>query len=281
LEDGLSEIVQTIIAKSARLDALKQRINEEHRRCEEAVGSALEHAINAGEGLVQMKDNLSHGTWGRWLRENFEGSECTAQAYMRLYRRRDEIRNGAADLSIRGALSSLSVPKPEPIETVEEATVPSISAAEVGPSVSYPPNALTRERIEGPLRWASAEVGEEHTEPREPGVIEQLEATAEGREALAQVNSELAEGQACDRIRYRIVNLAELIREVTPETVAKDVVAENVGDAARDAVLGRAGRSGRNNYYLECTQEVHAWLGELLRELEGAYERLRKLSGKE
>lgn len=120
----MSEIAQSIIEEGKRLDALKTRINEEHRQCEEAVGEALKHAINAGEGLAQMKERVPHGTWGRWLRENFEGSERTAQAYVRLYRRRDEIRNGAADLSIRGALSSLSTPKPKALtETAAEEVV--------------------------------------------------------------------------------------------------------------------------------------------------------------
>jgi hypothetical protein len=109
----MSDVVQWIRGESQVREALKERINEEHRRCEETVGAALEHAIRAGEGLVQMKERVSHGEWRAWLREHFEGSERTAQAYMRLYQRRAEIRNGAADLSIRGALSSLSTPKPQ------------------------------------------------------------------------------------------------------------------------------------------------------------------------
>jgi hypothetical protein len=93
------------------LGKLAEQINNEHRACEEAVNSALAHAINAGELLSEAKKGLPHGSWAAWLAENFEGSGRTAQAYMRLYRRRDEIRNGAADLSIRGALAELTAPK--------------------------------------------------------------------------------------------------------------------------------------------------------------------------
>jgi hypothetical protein len=117
-----SSVVELIREEERRLAALKERINEEHRQCEEAVGTALEHAINAGEGLTEMKRWVSHGRWGAWLRDNFEGSERTAQAYMRLHRRRDEIRNGAADLSIRGALSSLSAPKPKALPEADAPT---------------------------------------------------------------------------------------------------------------------------------------------------------------
>ena len=90
---------------------LASRINEEHRRCEDAVGAARGHAVNAGELLTKAKAATRHGSWGAWLEENFEGSERTAQAYMRVYRRRDEIRNGAAGLSLRGALKALASPK--------------------------------------------------------------------------------------------------------------------------------------------------------------------------
>jgi hypothetical protein len=93
------------------LTTLVDEVNAEHRACENAVGAALGHAINAGELLTEAKAGVQHGSWGTWLAEKFEGSERTAQAYMKVYRRRDEIRNGAADLSLRGALKELEAPK--------------------------------------------------------------------------------------------------------------------------------------------------------------------------
>ncbi len=93
------------------LATLADKVNAEHRACERAVGAALGHAINAGELLTEAKAGVQHGSWGTWLAEKFEGSERTAQAYMKVYRRRDEIRNGAADLSLRGALKELEAPK--------------------------------------------------------------------------------------------------------------------------------------------------------------------------
>ncbi len=86
------------------LGKLAEEINAEHRASAEAVTSALEHAIVAGGMLSEVKAGLPHGAWGSWVEGNFEGSARTAQAYMRLHRRRDEIRNGAADLSVRGIL---------------------------------------------------------------------------------------------------------------------------------------------------------------------------------
>lgn len=67
-----------------KLDTLAGLINEEHRRCEEALRSGLGHALRAGELLAQAKGQVSHGEWGSWLEENFEGSNRTAQAYMKV-----------------------------------------------------------------------------------------------------------------------------------------------------------------------------------------------------
>jgi hypothetical protein len=104
----------TEIQKS--LGKLAERINEEHRACETAVGAALTHAMSAGELLAEAKEQLPHGAFGPWLAENFAGSDRTARAYMRVYSRREELeakRQSSATLSLDGALRALSAPKAE------------------------------------------------------------------------------------------------------------------------------------------------------------------------
>ena len=98
-----------------KLTGLAEKINAEHRACEEALRSGLRHAVRAGELLAEAKGQVKHGEWGRWLEENFEASERTAQAYMKVAR---EIPNldgvkaqRVADLSFRGALRELASPK--------------------------------------------------------------------------------------------------------------------------------------------------------------------------
>jgi hypothetical protein len=48
--------------------------------------AGLEHYRRAGEMLVEAKDQVAHGSWGRWLTKNFELSDRTAARYMRLAR---------------------------------------------------------------------------------------------------------------------------------------------------------------------------------------------------
>jgi hypothetical protein len=71
---------------------------------------SLVHAIEAGEALLEAKEQMNHGEWLPWLRDNCEMSESTAQVYMRLAKYKDEVLANpqrAADLSIRAALDAL------------------------------------------------------------------------------------------------------------------------------------------------------------------------------
>ncbi len=96
------------------LTALASRINAEHRACDEALREGLRHSVRAGEMLLEAKGRVRHGEWGAWVRDNFEGSARTAQAYMKVAREIPHL-DGAkaqrvADLSFREALKELSAP---------------------------------------------------------------------------------------------------------------------------------------------------------------------------
>jgi hypothetical protein len=49
-----------------------------------------DHYRRAGEMLIEAKDQVGHGGWGRWLSKNFELSQSTAGVYMRLARLHNE-----------------------------------------------------------------------------------------------------------------------------------------------------------------------------------------------
>ncbi len=64
----------------------------EHELCQSGLVKALEHAIRAGEALLQAKDNVPSGEWQEWLAVNLpEFGESTYQTYMRLARYQDEL----------------------------------------------------------------------------------------------------------------------------------------------------------------------------------------------
>ena len=94
------------------LDSIAERANIAHHRARDAAARAIDHAIEAGQALIEAKAVVGHGNWTPWVAEHFEGSERLAQLYARLAREvpklPDETRNAVADLSLREAAKAIS-----------------------------------------------------------------------------------------------------------------------------------------------------------------------------
>ena len=111
-------VTATVALTTEDLATLAVAINYEHRACASAISAGLEHAIRAGELLIRAKVAVPHGEWLPWLRDRFEGSTRTAQAYMRVARERSALEQPntqhAAHLSLRAALAALAAPTLRP-----------------------------------------------------------------------------------------------------------------------------------------------------------------------
>ncbi len=97
---------------SLSTNELAECISKEHQACRSAAQSAVQHAIRAGELLLEAKSKIPHGQWLSWLEGNCGVAERTAQAYMRLARELPKLEPGkaqcVADLPIREALSAIA-----------------------------------------------------------------------------------------------------------------------------------------------------------------------------
>ena len=102
---------------------LATKINDAHRAALQAAQDALVAAREAGRLLMEVKAGLGHGEWGAWLEANVEFSARSAQGYMRIAERWEELNpQRVAHLSLRGALALLSAPKEEGEAKVDEPT---------------------------------------------------------------------------------------------------------------------------------------------------------------
>ena len=54
-----------------KLDELAADIAAEHEQAQQHFKTALEHAIAAGQKLIEAKALVAHGQWLPWLAENF------------------------------------------------------------------------------------------------------------------------------------------------------------------------------------------------------------------
>jgi hypothetical protein len=89
---------------------LAPRIIREHEAAREHGRQAIEHAVAAGDLLIEAKGKVPKGQWLDWVNENCHFSERTAQAYMRLAEQKEVLRSSAAD-SIRNALEVVAKPR--------------------------------------------------------------------------------------------------------------------------------------------------------------------------
>jgi hypothetical protein len=103
---------------------LTRAINDEHNACRRAGASMVRHAIRCGEMLIEAKGMVGHGGWLDWLAEHFDGSEDTAQLYMRLARHRAELlepKTGHVRFStLRAALAAVAPSRKPDVASSDE-----------------------------------------------------------------------------------------------------------------------------------------------------------------
>jgi predicted transcriptional regulator len=75
-----------------RLDELAAQIDLAHRGFTESATAAVEHAIRAGELLLEARDVVPYGEWTVWLAHNVEVTAQHAQTYMRVARNAELVR---------------------------------------------------------------------------------------------------------------------------------------------------------------------------------------------
>lgn len=102
---------QTTAVVRVDLRALAKQINAAHTAFEDGMRQSLAYAVEAGEKLVLVKEQLSHGEWLPWLKKHFHGTDRTAQRYVSLAGRLPELDSNTtrvSDLSLRGALKLIT-----------------------------------------------------------------------------------------------------------------------------------------------------------------------------
>ena len=88
--------VKNSSAPARDIAVITQEIQE---LCHQAKTMLLMYAVEIGRRLVEAKEVLPHGEWGKWIKENTEFSQSTANNYMKLF---DEY--GASQMTIFGAV---------------------------------------------------------------------------------------------------------------------------------------------------------------------------------
>jgi hypothetical protein len=92
------------------LGELATRIKSLHSQIVDAGKNVIRKAIDAGNALIDAKRQVGHGNWLKWLKDNCELSDRTAEVYMTCARNRprlEAIIAGAANMTLAAALREI------------------------------------------------------------------------------------------------------------------------------------------------------------------------------
>src|SRR5262245_27784855 len=99
--------------EKGQMGELAATAKAEHLAVGEALGNALDHAMNAGDALIALRKFVPAGLWQKYLRTFTGISERTARVYQQVAKARPQLerQSSAGPLSIVEALKYLRGPK--------------------------------------------------------------------------------------------------------------------------------------------------------------------------
>ena len=254
-----------------------EQINLEYRLSQSKASEAVQHAINCGLMLLQVKAGLAHGEWLPWLKQQQEAgaiefTERTASKYMKVAANR----NHGSDLieapSIRAALELLSEDKAATDQTaLDLETAKEREAREAAEAVAKreaEARAVAEQRSED---WRQQAIQTKHalTEAEQKLQNQQAEAAAL-RRTLAAEAERLAEARL-QEVKAEVsvakseqAKLKDTIKSLKRER--EDAVARGVNNKLREQQTDL----DRKEAHLVALEERIAFLQQSLSPLEGA-----------
>ena len=115
----LSEVKSNVTDMKSAGDPLADlvtRIKSLHSQVIENGKNVIRKAIDAGNALIDAKRQVGHGNWLKWLKENCELSDRTAEVYMTCARNRQRLETiiaAAANMTLAQALREIKPSKPD------------------------------------------------------------------------------------------------------------------------------------------------------------------------
>lgn len=194
----------------------------------------LGHAIEIGRRLTEAKQMLSHGEWGKWLKEEIHYSKSSANNMMRIFDAYGSTQLGLfgpeansqtfGDLEYSKALALLSVPAEEREQFAQEVDAEHISVRQLKAAIQER-DAAQKQAAEAA---AERELAEDALREKEKAIQlanQRLEASASEADSLRKENEQL---------RQRPVDVAVEQIDAAPEQLR---AAEEKGRAAAEETL--------------------------------------------
>lgn len=194
----------------------------------------LGHAIEIGRRLTEAKQMLSHGEWGKWLKEEIHYSKSSANNMMRIFDAYGSTQMGLfgpeansqtfGDLEYSKALALLAVPAEEREQFAQEVDAEHISVRQLKAAIQER-DAAQKQAAEAAAEWELAKEALREKEKAIQLANQRLEASASEADSLRKENEQL---------RQRPVDVAVEQIDAAPEQLR---AAEEKGRAAAEEAL--------------------------------------------
>lgn len=160
----------------------------------------LGHAIEIGRRLTEAKQMLSHGEWGKWLKEEIHYSKSSANNMMRIFDAYGSTQMGLfgpeansqtfGDLEYSKALALLSVPAEEREQFAQEVDAEHISVRQLKAAIQER-DAAQKQAAEAAAEWELAKDALREKEKAIQLANQRLEASAAEVDNLRKENDQL------------------------------------------------------------------------------------------
>ena len=225
-----------VVAFPNSLADLAARIRAEHEGVAAAIRRGLEHAIRAGDLLIEAKGKVPHGEWLPWLATTGV-PERAAQRYMRLARNRAKIETAnpsdLSDLTVDAALALLANP------VNKRGGPPGLNAVGKPYSASYDPNYRIRTPLTSIARLSKPQICF-------PWVNQIADFKKMIADRLETAHAAVPASDGHDRVAAAAIDpIQEMVEERTRRQLATEVVAlrdklEGLGVTEADSEPPRA-----------------------------------------
>lgn len=218
---------------------------------------AILGSIKIGEKLMEAKALVNHGEWGKWLEQNVEYSQSTADYLMRLYQEYGSGQENLFDtwtnsqtfakLTYSQHIALLALPFGERQEFAEQNHVEDMSTRQLQQAIKERDEAIqsqkdaeeAAEEFNAQLRQANAAKDQANAE-KEKAQKDKQKAEKSEQTALSLVKKlekQLAAAQAAEKAAVDELKKAQE-NPTVPESIMEQMRAEVAADAAKEATAG-------------------------------------------
>lgn len=187
----------------------------------------LRSAIEIGKRLTEAKELVKHGEWGKWLTENVNYSQSTANNFMRIATEyADSSSQAISNLSYSQAVALLSLPAEEREEFAEQNNVKEMSTRELQQAIKEKQELERKLKEEQERLEAEKARAEEEKKKREElyeHYQKELELRKKQEEQLLVLQEKAGDDSALKEAKAKLAESAKRIKELEKELKAKPI----------------------------------------------------------